>query len=754
MKKLFIAIGLVFSMLITVAQENSKRVADSLLNVVNKNSSTVAGRMHALTALAEYQVLKPGEFKADFDTAENYLRQVESINRNSKSSEADGYLLYVRSMLAKERGQREKGKEIVKIAIDRLKNGNNKSYFAKANFELATYYDYTQADQLTEMIRLVEIAVAAFRQTTNVERYAYSLQFLGDLYLNQNDFLKSREALDSSLAAYNSIQYQNLSGVYTLYGTLFRLMRNHRQALKYSLMAMKNAESMGDTSMLLCQIYNTIGNLYVVVKDPENGLVYFDKALRVALQYRDTTSVLVLMCNIVSNQLSLKKYSEAIGLISSMPQGYFVASNNDNYSFVLFTNFNIQLKLGNYEKARKFSSEFIEFGKKHNIDAGLLYNFNNLMVHLFFATRQYSRIDDYISKMEKYRPGSAISQMDTYRLRFRKDTTVGNYRSAISNILRYIQIDDSVFNETNTRQRKELEVEYETIKKEDSIQLKNKDILLLTQKNKLQQINLTQDRLYKNIAIAGGCLLAIILSLVYRQYRQKQKNNTVITRKNEQLQHYLDEKEWLLKEIHHRVKNNLQIVMSLLNSQSAYIDNEPARKAIHDSQHRVYAMSLIHQKLYGGENLAAVSLPVYIRELGTYLAESFDTGNRIHIVYDIAPLEMDVGQAVPLGLILNEAITNAIKYAFPGEMTGTITISLVSLPIHQYLLSVSDNGVGMPAPSIARTGSLGMSLMQGLTVDLDGRFSIEHKNGTTIRITFTHERTIDHLRSMQVVSSN
>ena len=108
--------------------------------------------------------------------------------------------------------------------------------------------------------------------------------------------------------------------------------------------------------------------------------------------------------------------------------------------------------------------------------------------------------------------------------------------------------------------------------------------------------------------------------------------------------------------------------MSLLNSQSAYIDNEPALTAIHDSQHRVHAMSLIHQKLYNTENVSSIDMSSYIRELASYLRDSFNTGQRIRFEFDIAPLELDVSQAVPVGLILNEAVTNSIKYAFP--MTG------------------------------------------------------------------------------------
>jgi len=229
----------------------------------------------------------------------------------------------------------------------------------------------------------------------------------------------------------------------------------------------------------------------------------------------------------------------------------------------------------------------------------------------------------------------------------------------------------------------------------------------------------------------------IIAILLYRQNRVKQKNNNMITHKNEQLQHYLDEKEWLLKEIHHRVKNNLQIVMSLLNSQSAYIDNELALTAIHDSQHRVHAMSLIHQKLYNSENLSSIDMSIYVRELVAYLTDSFNTGQRVRFELAIDPVEMDVSEAVPLGLILNEAITNSIKYAFPDNRNGVISISLSNSSPYQYLLVISDNGIGMPLYFNSRkTGSLGMGLMHGLSEDLNGNFSIENSDGTVIKISF------------------
>jgi two-component sensor histidine kinase len=154
-------------------------------------------------------------------------------------------------------------------------------------------------------------------------------------------------------------------------------------------------------------------------------------------------------------------------------------------------------------------------------------------------------------------------------------------------------------------------------------------------------------------------------------------------------------------------------------------------------------MSLIHQKLYNSENVSSIDMTVYIRELVSYLRDSFDTGQHIRFELNVEPLELDVSQAVPLGLILNEAITNSIKYAFPNGRDGVVNIYLSNASANHYLLTITDNGIGMPAHfSNKKPGSLGMSLMTGLSEDLDGKFAIENNNGTTIKISFVHDLNV------------
>jgi two-component sensor histidine kinase len=191
------------------------------------------------------------------------------------------------------------------------------------------------------------------------------------------------------------------------------------------------------------------------------------------------------------------------------------------------------------------------------------------------------------------------------------------------------------------------------------------------------------------------------------------------------------------------VKNNFHIVNGLLAAQIGYLKNEEAIKAIGESQHRVQAMSLIHQKLYQSENFSAIDISDYIRELVDYLRDSFNISKSIQFKLDIASVELDLSHCIPLGLILNEAITNAIKYAFGWDQKGVISISLTYGSPRQLILVVSDNGAGLPPGfNIDTRDSMGMTLMQGLSEDMEGTFSINNHNGTEIRIAFIYDSEV------------
>jgi two-component sensor histidine kinase len=205
--------------------------------------------------------------------------------------------------------------------------------------------------------------------------------------------------------------------------------------------------------------------------------------------------------------------------------------------------------------------------------------------------------------------------------------------------------------------------------------------------------------------------------------------------------HLLSGQERLLKEIHHRVKNNLQVVMSLLNSQADSLQDKAALSAIQESQHRVQAMALIHQKLYQSEGVARIPMQDYIEEVVAYLSDSYSLSQPVRFQLDVEPIELDVTQAVPLGLIINEVITNAFKYAFPDGRSGTVCLSLLRLAEATYQLTIADDGVGLPAnydPSQSR--SLGMTLLHGFSGQLGGELTITSQAGLSINLVFEEEQ--------------
>ncbi|TND10123.1 MAG: signal transduction histidine kinase [Bacteroidetes bacterium] len=211
----------------------------------------------------------------------------------------------------------------------------------------------------------------------------------------------------------------------------------------------------------------------------------------------------------------------------------------------------------------------------------------------------------------------------------------------------------------------------------------------------------------------------------------------------EQIEASLREKEVLLKEVHHRVKNNLQVISSLLNLQSSFIEDKAAKGKFYDSIDRIKSMALLHEMLYRSKDLSGIRLQDYLDNLVDSLLNSYSLVKgkvKTVIAVTVKNDRLHLDKAVPFGLLINELVTNALKYAFEGRAAGEITICLTEEPgdrEHFYCLEVKDNGIGLPADiSIEQPKTLGLELVAALASQLDGIYTVERSNGTRYSFLF------------------
>jgi PAS domain S-box-containing protein len=230
-------------------------------------------------------------------------------------------------------------------------------------------------------------------------------------------------------------------------------------------------------------------------------------------------------------------------------------------------------------------------------------------------------------------------------------------------------------------------------------------------------------------------ILAVVRDITERKQAEKD------------MQASLREKDSLLKEIHHRVKNNLQIVSSLLNLQSVRLDNHIAKAALKDTQNRVRSMALIHEHLYRSENLAAVNMSAYLRQLCSQLLRALVAPpSNIQLHLDLAPVHLGIDQAIPCGLLVNELVSNSFKHAFPEGRSGEVRIELQPMDGgSSHRLAVSDNGVGLPANfTTHKLASLGLRLATDLSRQIGGQLKISHIPTTRFEVEFDVTPGKDH----------
>ena len=740
-------------------QDNSNRKRDSLHSALNSVKSNTA-RIDIYLELADLQIKKSGEFKADLDSAETFVNKANNLNRSVKSLKESGYILIEEARLSRERGQKQEGKVLAERAVAVLKKLNDKFLLAQAYIENAEYYNQLDIKQLPQKIKLIEQGIQCLRQSNvHVQLRAATLQFLADLYTLMPGDTKALKTLQESLNDYKSVNYPLIQGVYDLFARIYYDQKDFNNSLKYELLALETAERVKDTSMQLCEINNSLGLIYLALDEKEKAISYFLEAFKMAELNHDSHNVILLFNNITHTYVRMNKAADALKFAESIPRKYLKA-NGDSYDFMVPISYlNIYTALKKFREARYYCDQLITILNMDKNFDNVRYNMLTAVSTFYIESKNFPAAAKYLKINEtltnKLKNPVIISQNE--RLWYRLDTAMHNYQAANRHFLHFFNIHDSLFNETKSRQIQQLRVQYETEKSKNELKIKDQHITFLNESAKLQKTVLDKTTLIKNITIIAILFLFVITLLIYKQYRNKRKinnvmvqtnemiigKNHVITQKNAQLEGLLAEKEWLLKEVHHRVKNNLHMVICLLESQAAFLEGD-ALKAIEKSQNRIYTMSLIHQKLYLTGDLKSIEMAVYIPELITHLKDSAGDAQNISFRFNIDQISLDTSLAIPLALIINEAVTNSFKYAFPDNRRGEIYISLEAQD-ELIKLEISDNGVGIEGENIQiNPVSLGMEMIRGLAKEIRGNIDIKARGGVKITIIFKGEALYYH----------
>lgn len=529
----------------------------------------------------------------------------------------------------------------------------------------------------------------------------------------------------------NERLHQHFSNPYFLVGVIHNDLGQLDKALEYAHRAINMTEAAGGAPTEVLG-YLLAGRVYYTLEKWEESLGYLQKALTVLLANPHTLVDLGGFCRrTVSVYLKLDRPAEALGFINKLVKSVPFTSKRDKAILELSMG-NCYHALKQYTQAEShFQASIAYLHDMEPYDRGIaLFD----LARFYSAEGKYRQALIYLSELTGPETSKDIpmeSLRESHFLLYQADSALGNYQQAMLNLRRYQQINDSLFNVAKNRQLEEMNTKYETDKKD-------RNIAHLQTEAQLQKTVLARTRMIRNGLVGGAILLALLLILYFNRYRLKQRINLQLEQMTKLQKRMLDEKEWMIKEINHRVKNNLQIILSMLKMQTEYDADDRTRATLDDISSRILAISLVHQKLYNEvQDSTSIHMPDYVQALAGFLEDGIAADQKIRFILNISPIDLPVAQAVSVGLILNEAITNAIKHAFTADRHGVIRIGM-QLEKNQVRLTISDNGKGLYGAVVeeGEARSLGMQLIRTLSDQLDGILSMESNDGLTITIVF------------------
>lgn len=467
---------------------------------------------------------------------------------------------------------------------------------------------------------------------------------------------------------------------------------------------------------------NSLANFYNQMEDYDTALTYYDNAYQAALKLNATVNAGVIMSNKGESLLNSGKIKDAIQVLEQGKQ--LKIKGEAHPRLIANSDLNIGLaysKNREDEKALEFLNIAYDYYLSNKLDGRLALALN-YRGELFLKQERYLEAKNDCEQSKKL----ALEQSDLESYRNSCDCLYKAYKQlnlfekSLENHEIYLKTKDSLFSEKNIKKQTQLEMQY-AFKKEQELQK------LEAEKNEKQR------KLFLSFAIIG-LIVASLLTFLYSKNRSKSK---LLATQKQLLEKTVGEKNMLLKETHHRVKNSFQIVSGLLFLQSSTIKDKAASKALKETQNRINSMAVLHQKLYKQDHTSGIDCKDYITALIADILSSYSLPN-IEKKLSVEPIIMDIEVVTSLGLIINELVTNSLKYAFTEETTNNIIEIKLQRQEDNIVLEVSDNGIGL-LEDCDKKDSLGLSLVKDLSEKINGKISFQslqntHPKGTKVVI--------------------
>jgi two-component system, sensor histidine kinase PdtaS len=642
-------------------------------------------------------------------------------------------------------------------------------------------YELRRSDA-TSAVKYATDALELSMKESNFAGAANAYLNLGDIYRsndnNKEALINYNLAIDLSTEKDLKAQLQR---TFNKMGVLYMNISDYPKALHYLKLALPITQELDD-KFWTSVINNNMGNIYYLTGDYKQALDKYLESLRIQKKSDDKTGVAA-SCNNIANIFlaqnnytkALEYYQKGLEIKEELNDKKGIANTYCNMGSLYFLMKETKTSKSYYDRARKISEEIKDYKQLANVlvNIGRICseenNYNEAISKYTVAGLIYQSIDDKrgfgitllqsgttLIKAKSYEKG--IAKLNYCLSIFKKlgvkeeikETffalaaaceKMGDFKKANEYYKDFITIKDSLITETSAKNFSDLEAKYRS-------EAAQNEIDLLKKEKEIQSTKLKRDTLIIYSSVTVTILMLLIALVIYRNNRMKQNANALLLDQNIKISRQKDEKEVLLKEVHHRVKNNLQVVNSLLNIQSAYTEDARVSALFADCRNRIQTMALIHEKLYSSSELNKVELEDYLSSLTREIIRSYQLNRYVELDLQVSVKDFGITTLIPVGLLLNELFSNSLKHAFVGEDDkGKISISINKIKGHEYEMIIGDNGKGIDNKDLKNPESLGLELIHTFVKQLDGTIERLPEPGTVFRIVFNDIGAIknDHL---------